>query len=86
MNDPRKIYDLILLANGITKELGEERALPEANRPYPDRYLYLAVQAFEQGAISQGQLARFLRCDPVSARELVSECLTNLHVEDDGQQ
>lgn len=59
---------------------------PEANRPYPDRYLYLAVQAFEQGEISQGQLARFLRCDPVSARELVSECLTNLHVEDDGQQ
>lgn len=59
---------------------------PEANRPYPDRYLYLAVQAFEQGTISQGQLARLLRCDPVSARELVEECLTNLHVEDDGEQ
>lgn len=59
---------------------------PEANRPYPDRYLYLAVQAFEQGEISQGQLARFLRCDPVSARELASECLTNLHVEADGEQ
>ncbi|HEV7221166.1 MAG TPA: XRE family transcriptional regulator [Pirellulales bacterium] len=59
---------------------------PEANRPYPERYLYLAVQAFEQGEISQGQLARFLRCDPVSARELVAECLTNLHVEDDGEQ
>jgi Zn-dependent peptidase ImmA (M78 family)/DNA-binding XRE family transcriptional regulator len=59
---------------------------PEANRPYPDRYLYLAVQAFEQAEISQGQLARFLRCDPVSARELVAECLTNLHIEDDGEQ
>ncbi|MEX2173911.1 MAG: XRE family transcriptional regulator [Pirellulaceae bacterium] len=59
---------------------------PEADRPYPDRYLYLAVQAFEQGEISQGQLARYLRCDPVSARELVAECLTNLHVEDDGEQ
>ena len=59
---------------------------PETNRPFPDRYLYLAVQAFEQGEISQGQLARFLRCDPVSARELVAECLTNLHVDEDGQQ
>lgn len=58
----------------------------ETNRPYPDRYLYLAVQAFEQGEISQGQLARYLRCDPVSARELVAECLTNWHIEDDGEQ
>lgn len=59
---------------------------PIATRPYPDRYLYLAVQAFEEGEISQGQLTRFLRCDPISARELVTECLTNLHVEDDGEQ
>jgi Zn-dependent peptidase ImmA (M78 family) len=59
---------------------------PEAKRPYPDRYLFLAVQAFEQGEISQGQLARYLRCDPVTARELVAECLTNSHIEDDGKQ
>jgi len=58
----------------------------EADRPFPDRYLYLAVQSYEQGEISQGQLARFLRCDPVSARELVSECLTNLQVDDTGEQ
>lgn len=74
------------LAPQTAATLHELPSHPEANRPYPDRYLYLAVQAFEQGEISQGQLARFLRCDPVSARELVSECLTNLHVEDDGQQ
>lgn len=58
----------------------------ESNDPYPDRYKYLAVHAFEQGEISQGQLARFLRCDPVTAREIVAQCLTSLHVEDDGQE
>jgi Zn-dependent peptidase ImmA (M78 family)/transcriptional regulator with XRE-family HTH domain len=58
----------------------------EPDRPYPDRYLYLAVQAFEQERISQGQLARFLRCDPVTARELVAQCLTKTHIEDDGQE
>jgi hypothetical protein len=59
---------------------------PENDDPYPDRYKYLAVHAFEQGKISQGQLARFLRCDPVTARQIVAQCLTSLHVEDDGQE
>lgn len=59
---------------------------PESNQPYPERYKYLAVRAFEQGKISQGRLARFLRCDPVTAREIVAQCLTSVHVEDDGQQ
>ena len=58
---------------------------PESDRPYPERYKYLAVHAFEQGKISQGQLARFLRCDPVSAREVVARCLTSEYVEDDGE-
>lgn len=59
---------------------------PENNDPYPERYKYLAVHAFEQGEISQGQLARFLRCDPVTAREIVAQCLTSLYVEDDGRE
>lgn len=59
---------------------------PESNEPYPERYKNLAVLAFEEGKISQGQLARFLRCDPVTAREIVARCLTNLHVGDDGEQ
>ena len=61
-------------------------AHPQDDLPYPERYLYLAVQAFEEGEISQGQLARYLRCDPVTAREMVAQCLTNLHVEDDGER
>jgi len=53
---------------------------------YPERYKYLAVHAFEQEKISEEQLAHFLRCDPVTAREIVMECLTRKLMEDDGSE
>jgi Zn-dependent peptidase ImmA (M78 family)/DNA-binding XRE family transcriptional regulator len=53
---------------------------------YPERYKYLAVHAFEQEKISQEQLSHFLRCDPVTAREIVMECLTRRVMEDDGSE
>jgi Zn-dependent peptidase ImmA (M78 family)/DNA-binding XRE family transcriptional regulator len=58
---------------------------PISNYPYPDRYKYLAVQAFEQEKISQGQLGRFLRCDPLTAREIVAECRASTVIEDTGE-
>lgn len=79
-----------LKASGLVPKaagsLSEFCSHPEADEVYPQRYKYLAVQAFEEGEISQGQLARFLRCDPVKAREIVAQCLTRLLVEDDGEQ
>lgn len=59
---------------------------PKTDDIYPERYKYLAVHAFEQEKISQGQLARFLRSDPVTAREIVSECLTSSVMDDEGKQ
>ncbi|MGA2620410.1 MAG: XRE family transcriptional regulator [Thermoguttaceae bacterium] len=53
---------------------------------YPERYKYLAVHAFEQEKISEEQLAHFLRCDPVTAREIVMDCLTRKVMEDDGSE
>jgi Zn-dependent peptidase ImmA (M78 family)/DNA-binding XRE family transcriptional regulator len=53
---------------------------------YPERYKYLAVHAFEKGKISQEQLAHFLHCDPVTARQIVTGCLTSNIMEDDGSQ
>jgi Zn-dependent peptidase ImmA (M78 family)/DNA-binding XRE family transcriptional regulator len=53
---------------------------------YPERYKYLAVHAFEQEKISEEQLAHFLRCDPVTAREIVMDCLTRNVMEDDGSE
>ena len=94
-----RLEQLGLTPRGIWQSLKESRLAPrtaasilelashpESSQPYPERYKYLAVQAFEQGKISQGQLARFLRCDPVTARKIVAQCLTSLHVADDGQQ
>jgi Zn-dependent peptidase ImmA (M78 family)/DNA-binding XRE family transcriptional regulator len=60
--------------------------LPTNDQPFPDRYKYLAVHAFEQEQISQGQLARYLRCDPVTARGIVEECLTGRLMDDDGKE
>ena len=48
----------------------------------PQRFIYLAIQAFEQEKISQGRLARLLRCHPVEARRIVQECLI-VEIEDE---
>ena len=56
----------------------------ESDEPYPERYKYLAVQAFQEETISEGQLAHFLRCDRVTAREIVEECLSRLEVDSGG--
>ena len=57
------------------RKLQLERAdeVPEA--PYPARYKNLAVLAYCQDQLSEGQLAKFLRTDRVSARGIVQECL-----------
>lgn len=73
------------LAARRAQEFLELPSLPVSNDPYPERYKFLAVQAFEQGMISQGQLGRFLRCDPLAAREIVSACRASTVVADSGE-
>ncbi|MHB1038165.1 MAG: ImmA/IrrE family metallo-endopeptidase [Pirellulales bacterium] len=58
---------------------------PVNDEPLSDRYRYLAVHAYERGELSEGQLARFLRCDPVSARETVARYLTTSEVSLEGE-
>jgi len=53
---------------------------------YPDRYKFLAVHAYECGEITEGELAHFLRCDPVTAREVVLRCRTSVETEANGHQ
>jgi len=55
------------------------------DEPLSDRYKYLAVHAYERGELSEGQLARFLRCDPVTARETVARYLTTPEVSLEGE-
>ena len=58
---------------------------PETKDRFPQRYRFLAVSALEQATISEGQLARFLRCDPVTARAIVADVLTSSEVSGDGE-
>ncbi len=51
----------------------------------PGRYTFLAVNAFEQARITEGQLSRFLRCDPVTARSIVAKFLTSREVSGEGE-
>lgn len=58
---------------------------PVTDDRFPDRYVFLAVQAFDQGELSEGELASLLRCDRVSARETVNKYLTTTEVSDEGE-
>ena len=51
---------------------------PPANHLLPLRYQYPAVEAYQRGDLTEGQLARFLRVDRVEARQLV-QALTNYY-------
>ena len=68
------------------KELGLPSGGAGDEEAYPERYKYLAVGGFCQGKISEGQLARFLRCDRVTAREIVAACSSYPYVGPDGRR
>lgn len=55
-----------------------------ADEPYPERYKFLAVHAYERAEITEGELARLLRCDPVAARGIVADCLSSSDVTPEG--
>ena len=47
--------------------------------------MFLAVQAYDKGKVSEGELCDLLRCDRVTVRELVDRHLTTTAVSDDGE-
>lgn len=67
---PRKAQELL----GIDANPAEKYLLPR-------RYLNLAVMAYDKELLSEGQLARFLRADRVSARILVEEVSRRFNAE-----
>jgi Zn-dependent peptidase ImmA (M78 family)/DNA-binding XRE family transcriptional regulator len=60
--------------------------LPKADQPYPERYKYLVVHAYERGEIGDSDLAHFLRCDIAEAREIVHQALTSREVGTAGEE
>jgi Zn-dependent peptidase ImmA (M78 family)/DNA-binding XRE family transcriptional regulator len=50
----------------------------------PERYVDLAISAFQAGQISEGQLAKYLRSTRLAARELVEASERRIYFEDNG--
>ncbi len=85
---PRGRAELVKEAKLPVREAKERLGLsphPVNPDPYPERYKALAVYAHEHEKITEGQLARFLDCDRVTAREIVQENLTSRDVNAEGQ-
>lgn len=61
--------------SALKQEAGIESLLDnDSVDPFPQRYKLLAVQAFEDEKITEGQLAGLLRCSRIQAREIVEQC------------
>src|SRR5262249_23065276 len=58
---------------------------PVSDFPFPDRYQYLAVAAYERGEIGDSDLADYLRCDIVRAGEIAAATLTSRELEPTGE-
>ena len=70
-----RIADSRVPLAAIKKEAGvASTSGADDSEAYPKRYKHLAVSAFLAEKISEGQLAKFLRCSRIEAREIVEEC------------
>jgi Zn-dependent peptidase ImmA (M78 family) len=84
-----RLESLGLVRKGTWDTLSEQGFKPETAKhhlrlqpretahwePYPARYKFLAVLAFAEGKLSEGELAKYLRTDRVSARRIVRDCI-----------
>lgn len=59
-------------------------ANPSLTETLPQRYVDLAIAAFQTGQISEGQLAKYLRTDRLHAREQVDAFENRIHSEENG--
>ena len=58
---------------------------PRDEQSLPLRYQYLAVRAYEEGKLTEGELARLLRGDRVAARRMIQKLTQPIHLPDDGK-
>lgn len=93
-----RLEQLGLISEGAYESLMERGFKPHAARaelsleehtdgdnPFPTRYLYLALRAFDEELITESQLARYLRTDRVEARRFVAEWRERATGEQDGR-
>ncbi len=67
-------------------ELLNLQSQPVNDEPFPERYKYLAVAAYERGEIGDSDLAYYLRCDIVRAREIAAVTLSSREVDSTGEE
>ena len=65
-------------------QLGLARRSPN-DSSLPLRYQLLAVRAYEEENLTEGELARFLRVDRVSARRIVQDLTNPVHLLNEGE-
>jgi Zn-dependent peptidase ImmA (M78 family) len=77
-----------LVAEGFEAQKAQRLLGIDANPPvkdlFPQRYVALAVSAFRNGDLSEGQLAKYLRTDRLSSRLTVEELQNRIHREFEG--
>jgi Zn-dependent peptidase ImmA (M78 family)/DNA-binding XRE family transcriptional regulator len=87
---PKGTWDFLVeqgfKANTVRRELNLEESNPDREPAYPQRYKLLAVQAYLTARITEGQLARLLRCDRIEAREIVAETRRHVEVTPEGER
>ena len=83
-----RLESLSLVRKGTWDTLSEQGFKPETAKrklklksletahwkPYPARYKFLALLAFSEDKLSEGELAGYLRTDRVSVRKIVRDC------------
>lgn len=85
---PRGAWERLRDRGFKVREAQEQLGLapnPRDDRHLPLRYQFLAVRAYEEGNLTEGELARLLRVDRVSARRIVQELTHPLHILDEGE-
>jgi Zn-dependent peptidase ImmA (M78 family)/transcriptional regulator with XRE-family HTH domain len=59
---------------------------PTDDSTVPERYKFLAVHAYQREEIGDSDLAHYLRCDVVTAREVANRTLTSREIEPSGDE
>jgi hypothetical protein len=58
---------------------------PINDEPFPERYKYLAIAAYERGEIGDSDLAYYLRCDIARAREIAAITRSSRELDSSGE-
>jgi Zn-dependent peptidase ImmA (M78 family)/transcriptional regulator with XRE-family HTH domain len=69
---------------GEARKMLELAALPPDEELLPLRYRYMAVEAYLEGRISEGQFARLLRMDRTAARKLAQQLSHRIGMDESG--